>query len=96
MSYYKYNNLDDGRNYYIELTTNANINKKDLDYEALGKLEKGDKLDIEYKVKSEYIYKRYIGSGKIDGDKLHKIELHKILRRKIDFNDLNYVTNKKT
>ena len=86
------NDLNDGENYYAELSTNPDANIKDLDFAALGKLKFGHKLKITYNGKSEYAYKGDVGRGKIDNGKLRQIDLHKTLARKLGFNGLDYVT----
>ena len=91
------NKLNDGKNYYAELSTNPNEpNSKKLNFNALGGLGKFHKLKITYKGKSEYAIKGDVGRGGIDnvnGEKrLRKIDLHKTLARKLNFNGLDYVT----
>ena len=87
------NRLDDGKNYYAELSTNPEAKLKDLDYSALGGLDKFHKLKITYNGKSEIAYKGDKGRGKREKDgTIRSIDLHVTLARKLGFNGLDYVT----
>lgn len=94
---YNNNNLNDGENYYAELSTNPDEpNSKKWDFKALGGLKKFHKLKITYKGNSEYATKGDVGRGKIDivnGEKrLRRIDLHINLAKKLKFNGRDYVT----
>ena len=94
---YNDNKLDDGGYYYAELSTNPDAKFKDLDYSALGNLEKFHKLKITYKGKSCIAKKGDRGRGKKETSgpfkgELRKIDLHKTLARALDFNGLDHVT----
>ena len=75
------NNLYDGGYYYAELSKNY----KAKDFSALGNLPFGTKLRITYKGKSVVASKGDVGAG---GPNHPKIDLHKVLAKKIGF-DMN-------
>ena len=85
------NDLDDGDYYYAELSTNPGAEKKELNYKALGGLDKYHKLRISYKGESVIAYKGDKGRGGIDDGKLRRIDLHKKLAKRLGFSGLDYV-----
>lgn len=90
---YNDNRLDDGKNYYAELSTNPDAEDRKYDYSALGNLKKNYRLKITYKGKSEYAFKGDVGRGKKEKNgEIRKIDLHSTLARKLGFNGLDYVT----
>ncbi len=86
------NDLYDGDYYYAELSNNPGANEDDLDFSALGGLDKYYRLKITYNGKSEYAYKGDVGRGGKDDGKLRRIDLHKPLAKKLGFKGLDYVT----
>ena len=87
------NRLDDGKNYYAELSTNPDDEKGKYDYSALGKLKKNHKLKITYGEKSEYAFKGDVGRGKKEKNgEIRRIDLHSTLAKRLGFNGLDYVT----
>ena len=91
------NNLNDGKYYYAELSTNPDDKNKKWDYNALGGLKKYHKLKITYNGKSEIAQKGDKGRGKLEksgkfAGELRKIDLHSTLARALGFNGLDYVT----
>ena len=86
----KETNLYDGNNWYAELSKDY----KKKDFKALGGLPYKCKLKITYHNKTEIAMKGDVGAG---GPHNPKIDIHKVLAKKIGFpvEGLDYVTIKR-
>ena len=84
---YKNTNLNDGKLYYAELSTNPQ--DENYDHAALNDLDYKQALNIKYKGKTCVAYKGDIGRGN-DID-FPAIDLHKHLAKKLGFTGKDYV-----